>query len=97
MHTKNGEIVHLHLRHRSPDKLILFYPELTCIGLRFGIGCPVIGDMLILTGNLAAMTTVTEGNINDKYFQSYLPPSSMIQALNRSPEAGSYSLSNALG
>ena len=72
MHAENGQIVHLHLGHCASDKLVLFQPELTGIRLRFGIGCPVIGDMLILAGNLAAVTTITDSNINDKYFHVYV-------------------------
>ena len=52
---------------------------------------------LIFAGNLAVVAApITYGNINNKSLYVYLVPS-VIQALKRRPEAGSYSRSNASG
>jgi hypothetical protein len=60
VHAENRNVVHLDLGHGSPDELVLFQPELPGVWLRLGIGCPVIADMLVLAGNLAALTSVTD-------------------------------------
>jgi hypothetical protein len=60
--------MHLDLGDGASDKLIEFHPELAGIRLGFGIGGPVIGDMLILAGNLAVVATITDRNIDNKSF-----------------------------
>jgi hypothetical protein len=60
VHTQDRHIVHLNLGRSSPDKFVHLQPELSSVWLRLGIGCPVIADMLILAGNLAAITSVAD-------------------------------------
>jgi len=66
MVAEGGDIVHLDLGDRPPDVLIQLQPELTGIRLGFGIRGPVIGDMLILAGDLTAVTAITDTDIMDK-------------------------------
>jgi hypothetical protein len=54
-----GNIGHLDFGHLSANQLGQTQPELPGIGLRFGIGCPVVGHMFILASNLAAVAAVT--------------------------------------
>jgi len=60
MHAGNGQIMHLDLGDSAPDELMQFEPELAGIRLGFGIGSPVVGDMLILTSDLTVVTSVTD-------------------------------------
>jgi hypothetical protein len=68
MKTGHGNIVHFYLGHRAADELILFHPELAGVRLRFGVGRPVVADMFVLAGNLATIATITNANVDDKYF-----------------------------
>ena len=45
---------------KQPKRGRLWLNDGSCIRLRLGIGCPIIADVLILTGNLAAVTSVTD-------------------------------------
>jgi hypothetical protein len=42
------------------------HPELPRVGLGLGNGSPVVADMLILAGNLAAVATITDSDIDNK-------------------------------
>jgi hypothetical protein len=58
--------MHLNLGHGSSDKLIHLQPELSGVGLGFGVERPVITDMLVLAGNLTAVTSIALGNAYNK-------------------------------
>jgi hypothetical protein len=66
MLAQDGEVVHFNLGDGSPDELMQFQPELSGIGLRLGIGSPVVGDVLVLTGDLATVAPVANGNIDSE-------------------------------
>jgi hypothetical protein len=51
-------IGHFDAGHLASDGLCHLQPELTDLGLRFGIRGPIIGTMLIFTGNLAVIAAV---------------------------------------
>jgi hypothetical protein len=61
---ENRDIVHFNLGHGTADVFSKSHPELAGIRLWFGIGCPVVTDMLILAGNLAVVTAITDAYID---------------------------------
>ena len=71
-------------------------PELPGVRLRFGVRAPIVGHVLILTGDLTAVAAITNREIYSKYFHYFFPPST-IQASTRSPAAASYFLANESG
>jgi hypothetical protein len=64
-------IAHLDLGDLSSDMLFYSGPELTGIRLRFSNRGPIIADMLIFARNLAVITAITFGNIDDHYFTHF--------------------------
>jgi hypothetical protein len=66
MHAQDGKVVHLDLGHGSPDILIQLQPELAGVRLGLGVRGPVVGDMLIFAGDLAAVTSIADGYINNE-------------------------------
>jgi hypothetical protein len=58
VHTQCGDIVHLDLGHAAPDVFIHLKPELAGVRLGFGVWSPVVADMFVLAGNLAAIASV---------------------------------------
>ena len=88
---------HLDLGHRAPHPLGELDPELADVGLGLGDGGPVVGHVLVFADDLAVVAAVALGHVDDEDLlcHDYLPSST--QALNRRPEAGSYSLLEGLG
>jgi hypothetical protein len=58
MHAQDGKIVHINLWYSFSNELILLQPELPGVWLGLGVECPVVSDILILEGNLAAVTSI---------------------------------------
>jgi hypothetical protein len=72
-------IGNFNLGYRTPYFVYDPCPELPAEWLGFGDGTPVITDMLIFTGNLAVMTTVTFSYIYNEYLtHGYRPYSSRV-------------------
>jgi len=66
VHAEDGTVGDLDLGYGAPDELVLLEPELAGVGLWFGIGSPVVADMLVLAGYLAAVTAVADCGIDDE-------------------------------
>jgi hypothetical protein len=77
-----GLVGHLDLGDRPMDNLIELVPELARHLHRLGIGHPVVADVLVLTGNLATVTSITLCSIVYKDFH-HAPLST--QALKNGP------------
>ena len=60
MLTKDGGIGYFDPGDLASYLLIKFQPELAGIGLRFGDRSPIIGYMLVLTGNLAVVAPIAD-------------------------------------
>jgi len=75
MHAQDGKVVHLDLGHGSPDVLIQLQPELASVWLGPGVGCPVVGDMLIFAGDLTAVTSIADGYVNNESLHFLFCPS----------------------
>jgi hypothetical protein len=52
---------HLYLWDLTPDVLVDTDPELSGVGLGFGIGGPIVGDVFILAAYLTTITAVADG------------------------------------
>jgi hypothetical protein len=63
MHTQVRAVSYFNPGYRAADGLVDLNPELACFRLRLGVRGPVVADMLVFTGNLAAITTITNPNI----------------------------------
>ncbi len=87
MHAGGGDVRHLDLGYAAAFALDEFHPEVSGVGLGFGIGRPVVADVLVLAGDLAVVTTVAFGYVNYEGFHGNHSPST--QASKRSPAAGS--------
>jgi hypothetical protein len=68
MEAGHGDIMHFYLGYGTSDVLIQLHPELAGIRLGLGIRRPIITDVFVFAGDLAAVTPVTDGNIYDKNF-----------------------------
>jgi hypothetical protein len=64
-----GGVSYLDPGYLTPDFFIQFQPELSDFGLGLGIRSPIIGHMLVFTGDLAVITTIADRIIMYKYFQ----------------------------
>jgi hypothetical protein len=73
MVAKRYDVGHFNFRNRPPDIFRKLQPELSGLWFRFGIRGPVIGYVLILTGNLAVITTVASRDIKGKDLQFTRP------------------------
>jgi hypothetical protein len=56
--------MHLYFGHGAPDMFGLPQPELAGIRLGLGVRRPVVADMLVLTGYLAAVAAVADSNVD---------------------------------
>jgi hypothetical protein len=81
------DVMHFDLGDGPPDMLGQLDPELASLRLRFSIRRPIVADMLVLAGDLAAITTVTDRDVTDEDLHYSTPPST--QASKHRPEAGS--------
>jgi hypothetical protein len=64
-----GGVSYLDPGYLTPDFFIQFQPELSDFGLGPGIRSPIIGHVLVFTGDLAVITTIADRIIMYKYFQ----------------------------
>lgn len=61
----------MYLGHSTPDMFGLPHPELADIRLGLSVGRPIIADMFVLASNLAAITPVAKGNVDNKGFHLF--------------------------
>jgi hypothetical protein len=53
-----GDVCHDYFGHLTAHLFIDPNPELAGVRLGFGVGCPVVADMFIFTGDLAAVAAI---------------------------------------
>jgi len=66
VHAEDGAVRDLDLGYGTPDELVLLEPELSGVGLWFGIRGPVVADMFVLAGDLAAVAAVADSDIDNE-------------------------------
>ena len=71
MHAQVWAVGYLHLGNGAAYLFVQLQPELPDFRLWFCDRRPVIAYMLILAGELAGVTAVTDGQINDKYLLAH--------------------------
>ena len=77
-------VVHADLGHGALNGLGGLPPEVTGVGLGLSVGHPIVGNMLVLAGELAAVAAVTSGNVNQQYFRHISAPPYSFSPITRS-------------
>jgi len=75
VHAEMGPVGNLYLGDRAAHPLFQLEPEMVYLGHGLGYRRPVVGHVLVLTADMAAVAAVAYAKINYKYFLShYLHP-----------------------
>ena len=68
--------MHLHFGDGAPHILVQLEPELASVGLRLGIGSPIVGAVFVFAGDLAVVAAVTDRGVENKDLAHLDSPSS---------------------